>query len=105
MLFDLTIPDGMGGIETAAEIRKPGAGVQPQVQIIVLSGYSNDPVMKNPCKYGFTASLSKPFTIAELSEILNNYFCPTPRKGKSFYKLCCMINLIPKTRLSIKWGS
>jgi hypothetical protein len=27
--------------------------------------------MKNPVDYGFTASISKPFTIAELSELLN----------------------------------
>ena len=73
MLFDLTIPGGMGGIEAVAEIRKLGAS-GPQLPVIVLSGYSDDPAMKNPGKYGFSASLSKPFTMAELSEMLNSYF-------------------------------
>jgi two-component system cell cycle sensor histidine kinase/response regulator CckA len=67
MLFDLTIPGGMGGIETVAEVRK----LDKKIPIMVFSGYSEDSVMKNPGKYGFTASLSKPFTITELSKLLN----------------------------------
>ncbi len=39
--------------------------------MFVASGYADDAVMQNPAEYGFTASLCKPFTIAELSEMLN----------------------------------
>jgi CheY-like chemotaxis protein len=71
LIFDLTVPGGMGGIEAVAEIRKLNAGALPKVPVFVVSGYADNSVMKNPREYGFTASLSKPFTIAELSEMLN----------------------------------
>jgi PAS domain S-box-containing protein len=67
MILDLTIPGGMGGREAVAEIRK----LDGALPVFVASGYADDPVMKNPAEYGFTASLSKPFTIAELSDMLN----------------------------------
>jgi PAS domain S-box-containing protein len=69
MVFDLTVPGGMGGIETVEAIRK----LDKNVPVFMVSGYADNSVMKNPDKYGFTASLSKPFTIAELSEMLNKY--------------------------------
>ena len=69
MIFDLTVPGGMGGIEAVKEIRKLDAGAE--IPVFVASGYADDPVMKNPVEYGFTASISKPFTMAELSEMLN----------------------------------
>jgi PAS domain S-box-containing protein len=67
MIFDLTIPGGMGGIEAAMEIRK----TDTKIAIFVASGYADDLALKNPGEYGFTASVSKPFTIAELSQMLN----------------------------------
>ena len=67
MIFDLTIPGGMGGIEAVAEVRK----FDGKIPVFVASGYADDPVITDPAKYGFTASLSKPFTIEELSEMLN----------------------------------
>ncbi|MBP7562179.1 MAG: PAS domain S-box protein [Candidatus Cloacimonetes bacterium] len=66
MIFDLTIPGGMGGKEATEIIRKNNI----QVPIIVASGYSDDPIMANPQKYGFTASISKPFSHKELQNIL-----------------------------------
>jgi hypothetical protein len=35
-----------------------------------MSGYSEDPVMAQPALYGFTASICKPFVIAQLSDLL-----------------------------------
>jgi PAS domain S-box-containing protein len=67
MIFDLTIPGGMGGIEAVAEIRK----LNKEIPVFVASGYADNSAMKNPVDFGFTASIPKPFTIAELSEILN----------------------------------
>jgi signal transduction histidine kinase/ligand-binding sensor domain-containing protein/CheY-like chemotaxis protein len=67
MFFDLTIPGGMGGIAAVSEIRK----LNGTIAVFVASGYADDSAMKNPGEYGFTASVSKPFTIVELSQMLN----------------------------------
>jgi PAS domain S-box-containing protein len=67
MIFDLTVPGGMGGVEAVKEIRK----LNKVIPVFVASGYADNSVMRNPAEHGFTASISKPFTIAELSEMLN----------------------------------
>jgi CheY-like chemotaxis protein len=69
MIFDLTVPGGMGGKEAVAEIRK----LNSDIPVFVASGYAEDPIMKNPSEYGFTASICKPFRKSELSEMLNTY--------------------------------
>ena len=69
MIFDLTIPGGMGGLETVSRIRK----IDNKVPIFVSSGYADNPVMANPEKYGFTGSITKPFTKEELIKMLNTY--------------------------------
>ena len=68
IILDLTIPGGMGGKEVMAEIRR----LNEEVPIFVMSGYADDLVIKNPNEHKFSASLSKPFTIAGLSEMLEN---------------------------------
>jgi len=77
MIFDLTIPGGMGGKEAIREIRKLNAGAETPA--FVASGYTEDPVMANPEEYGFTASIGKPFMTSELAKMLNTYL--TIRKG------------------------
>ena len=37
---------------------------------IVSSGYSNDPVLAEPAKHGFTARLEKPYTLDTVAEVL-----------------------------------
>jgi PAS domain S-box-containing protein len=69
MIFDLTVPGAMGGKAAVTEIRK----IDPDIPVFVVSGYAEDPVMKEPSKHGFTASICKPFRKAELSEMLNKY--------------------------------
>ncbi|MFW5959561.1 MAG: ATP-binding protein, partial [Chitinivibrionales bacterium] len=69
MLFDLTIPGGMGGREAVSGIRK----IDKEIPVFVASGYTSDDIMANPEKYGFTASIKKPFKISELSEMLSRY--------------------------------
>jgi PAS domain S-box-containing protein len=69
MLFDLTIPGGIGGKEAIVEIRK----ISAETPAFVASGYANDPVMADPEKYGFTASICKPFTLSQLADMLNSY--------------------------------
>ncbi len=73
LIFDLTVPGGMGGIETAAEIRK----IDRQIPIFMVSGYADSSVMTNPAEYGFTASISKPFTVAAFSAMLHEHIKPS----------------------------
>lgn len=67
MVFDLTIPGGMGGRETIVEIRK----IYPDTPIFVSSGYSEDAVMADPELHGFTGSIIKPFVTSDLSAALD----------------------------------
>jgi CheY-like chemotaxis protein len=69
VILDLTIPGGMGGIDTIEIIRR----FYPQLPVFVSSGYAENPVMAEPQKYGFTASIGKPFTFEELAAILKEY--------------------------------
>ncbi len=66
MLFDLTIPGGMGGREAVLEIRK----LCKETPVFVASGYADDPVMANPQQYGFNDSIKKPFMKKDLTEML-----------------------------------
>ncbi|HPJ41494.1 MAG TPA: PAS domain S-box protein [Spirochaetota bacterium] len=69
IILDLTIPGGMGGKETAAEIRK----ADKKIPVFASSGYSSDRIISNPGSYGFSDSIRKPFTINELSVLLNRH--------------------------------
>jgi len=69
MIFDLTVPGGMGGKAAIEEIRK----LNKDIPAFVASGYADDPVMKKPAEHGFTASICKPFRKVEVSEMLNKY--------------------------------
>ena len=67
IIMDLTIPDGLSGTECIAELLK----IDPQVKAVVVSGYSNDPVMAHYKDYGFVGSIAKPFELAELDGLIN----------------------------------
>ncbi len=67
VIMDLTIPGGMGGVETIHELLK----IAPDIKAIVSSGYSNDPVMSEFSKYGFSDVVLKPYEITDLSGILH----------------------------------
>jgi len=60
VIMDLTIPGRMGGREAAQHL----LALDPEARLVVSSGYSNDPVMADPGKYGFCATLMKPYTLA-----------------------------------------
>ena len=66
VIMDLTIPGGMGGREAIKEILK----IDPQANVIVSSGYSNNPVMANYKSYGFSGIVAKPFKLQELNSVL-----------------------------------
>ena len=64
VIMDLTIPGGMGGKVAVAKLLE----IDPAAKVIVSSGYSNDPVVADYAAYGFTASVSKPYSLKELLE-------------------------------------
>ncbi len=45
--------------------------IDPRVKAIVSSGYSNDPVMSDFKKYGFSGVIAKPYEIQELYGVLH----------------------------------
>jgi CheY-like chemotaxis protein len=62
VIFDLTVPGGMGGKDALAELRK----IDPAIRAVASSGYSSDPVMAHPTDYGFRSALPKPYDIPDL---------------------------------------
>jgi signal transduction histidine kinase/ActR/RegA family two-component response regulator len=74
VLLDLTVRGGMGGIEAAAKLKE----LDPAAKLIVSSGYSDAPVMSNFADYGFDGVLPKPWTAAELSELLRRVLVAHP---------------------------
>ena len=66
VILDLTVPGGMGGKETMARL----LDIDPQIKAIVSSGYSDDPIMADFQKYGFSGVIAKPYRISELGKIL-----------------------------------
>ena len=72
VILDLTIPGEMGGKEVAEEIRQ----IDKEVPLFVASGYAVDPIIARPGEYGFTASISKPFKMADLMEMLEKHLRP-----------------------------
>lgn len=61
VILDLTVPEGLGGMETLKKLE----AINPDVKAIASSGYSDDPVIVQPGKYGFAASLAKPYNLNE----------------------------------------
>jgi PAS domain S-box-containing protein len=69
IILDLTIPGGIGGRETLIEIRN----IDKDIPVFAVSGYSDDPIMKDPLRFGFTGSICKPFRKVELTDMLKKY--------------------------------
>ena len=66
VLMDLTVPGGMGGLEASRRI----LALDRTACLIVSSGYSHDPVMSEYQAHGFAAMLAKPYTVAELGQVV-----------------------------------
>ena len=67
VILDLTVPGGTGGEMALKRLIK----IDKEVRAIVSSGYSNYPIMSEFKRYGFKGVIPKPFTIANLSKVLN----------------------------------
>jgi two-component system cell cycle sensor histidine kinase/response regulator CckA len=68
VILDLTIPGKMGGKETIAKLLE----INPQVKAIVSSGYSNDPIMAEFQKYGFSGVVPKPYSLEKLGSTVHS---------------------------------
>ena len=68
VIMDLTIPGGIGGKEATNSLIQ----IDPKVKVVVSSGYASDPVMANYREHGFSAVLSKPYRLQEMSKALND---------------------------------
>ncbi len=64
---DLTVPGGMGGKEMMRIMRKRGQSFKS----VVVSGYSNDPIMSSYQIHGFDACLMKPFKIKDFQKVVD----------------------------------
>ncbi len=67
VILDLTIPEGMGGVEAAQAILE----MDRDARLIVSSGFSGDRVVEHYKDYGFCASVPKPYSMLELKETLD----------------------------------
>lgn len=67
-IMDLTIPGGMGGKDTAAQLLL----LDPGARLIATSGYANDNALVEYSRWGFKEFIGKPYDIKELSTLLNS---------------------------------
>jgi signal transduction histidine kinase/CheY-like chemotaxis protein len=71
VILDLTVPNGMGGEDAIKEL----LAINPQVKVIVSSGYSSSNALSNYAEYGFKGRIAKPFRMktleTEVFKILN----------------------------------
>jgi two-component system, cell cycle sensor histidine kinase and response regulator CckA len=67
-LLDLTVRSGQGGREIVGALRE----LSPRLAIIASSGYPDDPAMAEPTRFGFSASLRKPFLLTDLGKLVTD---------------------------------
>jgi len=66
VVLDLTIPGGMGGDEAARRLR----AIDPNIKLVLSSGYSNSTITANSAEHSFDTVLPKPYHIREVGEIM-----------------------------------
>lgn len=66
VIMDLTIPGGMGGLETFHSLKE----IDPGVCAVVSSGYSDDLAMARFAEYGFAGVLPKPYDNDQVCSLL-----------------------------------
>jgi PAS domain S-box-containing protein len=67
VILDLTIRGGMGGLETLLKLKE----IDPGVNAVVSSGYSDDDETADYKTHGFRSYLKKPYNIEQLQDVLN----------------------------------
>ena len=66
VIIDLVVPGGMGGLETMRELLK----VDPEVNAVISTGYSKDPVLEDYLTHGFKGVVRKPYDVNQLNALL-----------------------------------
>jgi signal transduction histidine kinase/ActR/RegA family two-component response regulator len=66
VILDLTIREGMGGLEAVQALLK----IDPNVKAIAMSGYIDSPAIQQPERHGFKGALEKPFDVEKLQKML-----------------------------------
>lgn len=73
VILDATVRGGLGGVATIERLR----GMDPQVNAIICSGYSDEAALSEFLAYGFRGALPKPFTRNELADALQRSLVPS----------------------------
>lgn len=68
VIMDLTIDDGMGGVETLQHLKT----IDPEVRALVSSGNASDPAMADYVHCGFSGTVAKPYRVDELEQQLKS---------------------------------
>ena len=76
VILDATVRGGMGGVATIQGLRK----LDPGVNAIICSGYSDEAALSEFLAYGFRGALPKPFSRDELADALHRVL----EAGKTF---------------------
>jgi CheY-like chemotaxis protein len=66
VMMDLVIPNGVGGQDAVHTIKK----IDPNAKVIASSGHLEHPVMQDHKKYGFNATLEKPYKLEKLQQVI-----------------------------------
>ena len=66
VILDLTVKTGAGGLATLRRLKE----IDPRVWALVSSGYSTDPVLRDPEAFGFRGVIPKPYSIHDLRTAL-----------------------------------
>ncbi|RMF68534.1 MAG: response regulator [Calditrichaeota bacterium] len=68
VIMDLRVPGGMGGKEAIEKLK----ALDPHIKAIISSASSEDPVLTNYKRYGFSAAVNKPFNLHDLQQALQS---------------------------------
>ena len=71
-ILDITIVGGMGGIETMSRLR----AIDPEIKVIISSGYSNEEVREKLADGTCAASMAKPYEIATMAATIGKVLGP-----------------------------
>ena len=81
VISDLTLPEGLSGVETMIQLR----AIDPFVRAIVSSGQTHDPILSRFEDYGFTDRITKPYQLGDLvikvANVINSTVTPSKRKN------------------------
>jgi PAS domain S-box-containing protein len=66
VMMDLVIPNGVGGQDAVHTIKK----IDPGARVIASSGHLEHPVMQDHKKFGFNATLEKPYKLEKLQQVI-----------------------------------